>query len=411
MDKKLKFFYFFFFVGFLSFGQLVNDLTTDKNRFTIPFTLVNNLIIVPVVINETPLNMVLDTGSPYTLIVDYMGIDELVLSKGKKIVIGGLGHGYDIEAYDSRFNQLKIGKATKQDTHLIILLNSPMKLSQSLGMPVHGITGFDILKDFVVEINYRSKKIKFYKHNYFYQRKKRKIRRHQPTPLLFHERKPYIQASIKSGEHKADTANLLVDTGGWDAIWWFKNSNPKIPLPSLHYKDTLGYGINGPITGFLSKTDFIKIGNFKFERPTTSFPDSVSLASAVSFENRNGSIGGEIIKRFHVIFDYKNKLMYLKPNLNYNNEFHYNMSGLKLEKTFEFLPFLEIVAVRQNSPAFHSGFKKGDLITSINGEDLKEGDLGKINNLFKSNPGKKITASLLRNGQKLSKSFYLVDPF
>lgn len=211
--------------------------------------------------------------------------------------------------------------------------------------------------------------------------------------------------------HLAENASLLVDTGGWDAVWWFKSSDPFIPLPKLNYRDTLGFGINGPITGHRSKIDFIALDKYRFNRPTTSFPDSASIMYAISHKNRNGSIGGEILRRFHIIFDYQNHQLYLKPNLNFKEEFHYNMSGLKLEKPFIGLPFLEVVSVRSESPAYHSGVEVGDLITSVNGKDIREGDLGYINKLFSSKPGKKITVSLLRDGHKLSKAFYLVDPF
>lgn len=412
MGNRLKFFLLFTFLGVLAHSQVIADFQTKRNRFSIPFTLVNNLIIIKVELNQTThLNMVLDSGSPFTLIVDDLGIEEIILNQGKKVLIGGLGRGHELIAYDSRLNHLKLGKAIKENTHLIVILNSPLHLSQYLGMPVHGITGYDVFKDFVVEINYVTEKISFYKHDYFYNKRARKIRNHEAFPLTFHERKPYIHANVGSGEQKVDAAKLLVDTGGWDAVWWFENSRPKISIPKQHYIDTLGFGMNGAVIGSRSKIDYIALNQFKFHRPTASFPDSLSLTYAISHIHRNGSIGGEILKRFNVIFDYRNQKLFLKPNRYYNDEFHYNMSGLKLEKTFEILPFLEVKSVRKNSPAYHSDIKVGDLITTINGKDIQDGELGKINALFTSNPGKKITVSLLRDGHKLIKSFYLVDPF
>lgn len=412
IGNGLKFFYVFLFIGILNYSQITSDFQSKKNCFTVPFTEINNLIIFPVVLNEsTAMNMILDSGSPFTLILETAGLDELTIKKGKNISIGGLGHGYRIDAYDSRFNHLKVGKAIKEDTNLILIIDSPINLQKFLGTPVHGVVGYDVLKDFVVEINYTSRKLKFYKHNVFYDKKKRKISKHQAFPLTFHERKPYIKAKVGYKSYHVEEANLLVDTGGWDAVWWFEQSQPHIPLPAKNYQDTLGYGINGPITGHRSKTDYIELGEYRFNRPTTSFPDSASLAYAISHESRNGSIGGEILKRFNLIFDYKNQLLYLRPNLNFKNAFHYDMSGLKLEKPFVPLPFLEIVSIRPNSPAYHSGLKKGDLLVSINGNDIKQGELGMVNKLFSSKPGKKITVSLLRDGQKLSKSFYLTEPF
>lgn len=413
MDKKLKFFCVFILFGISVQTQEITELRTHKNQFTIPFILVNNLIIIQLEINQsTKLNMVLDSGSPYNLIVDDTGIfEQIILKEGKTIAIGGLGHGHQLIAYDSRFNHLKLGNAVKENTNLIVILNSPLHLSQYLGMPVHGITGYDIFKDFVVEINYITQKLTFYEHDHFYNKRSRKTRNHQAFPLIFHERKPYINANVSAEGQKVDSAKFLLDTGSWDAIWWFEKSNPKISIPKLHYLDTLGFGINGPIVGAKSKIDYIQLNNFKFTRPTTSFPDSASLANSIIHYDRNGSMGGEVLKRFNVILDYKNEKIYLRPNRNYNDEFHYDMSGLKLEKTYEMLPFLEVVSVRKNSPAYFSNIKVGDLLTGVNGSDIEDGELGKINRLLRSKPNKKITVSLIRNGYKLTKSFYLRDPF
>ena len=407
----LKFFLPLIFSGFaLLFAQHTTAFQTDKNKFSLRFQLVNNLIVIPVTLNEQhKMNLVLDTGSPYTILLDFQHLDSLIVKRGQQITIGGLGNGYSIQAYDSRFNTLQLANAVKNDLHLIVVLDTELQLSKYLGMPVHGITGFDIMKDFVVEINYRSQKITFYKHDYFDKIKRRKLIKFHTFPLEFYQKKPYVRSSITANNYHVDSANFLVDTGGWDAVWWFENSSPHLPVPAKHFQDTLGIGINGPITGFRSKTDEFIMDKFRFRKPTTSFPDSVSLANAVTFEGRNGSIGGEILHRFNVIFDYKNQEMMLRPNKDYHKEFHYNMSGMKFIKPYTLLPWLEVTHVRLGSPAYNAGIMQGDLITSVNGEHLEDGDLGRINKLIKSQPGKKITVSLLRNGNQLVKSFELKD--
>lgn len=411
VDKKWKFFCAFLLVQMWTLGQDSLHFHSKAQHFTLRFELINNLMVIPAKLNDsTHLNFVLDSGSPYTLITDFSLLKELTVKKGKVITLGGLGHGYEIQAYDSRFNKLKVGKAVKHNTHLILLIDSPLTLSKFLGYPVHGITGFDVFKDFVVEINYRKEKIHFYQHDYFYRKKKRKLKKFTKIPIEFHQRKPYLKADIYTEKDTAIHANMLIDSGGWDAVWWFEDSEPKLDLPQRNFQDTLGHGINGSITGYRSKSKRVLIQDFEFERPTTSFPDSLSLSRAISFPKRNGSIGGEILRRFHVIMDYKNQYIYLRPNANYNQAFHYDMSGIKLQKPFEDLPYLEVVAIRENSPADMAGIQLGDLITKVNGENIEDNYLSKMMDLFRSKPGKKITVTLMRNGYRLVKSFRLKDP-
>ena len=47
--------------------------------------------------------------------------------------------------------------------------------------------------------------------------------------------------------------------------------------------------------------------------------------------DRIGSVGGEILKRFTVVFDYQNEQMYLKKNKDFNAPFNYNKSGIKIQ--------------------------------------------------------------------------------
>ncbi len=57
-------------------------------------------------------------------------------------------------------------------------------------------------------------------------------------------------------------------------------------------------------------------------------PDEFSIQHVNLVENRKGSIGAEIMRRFSVVFDYQNQKLYLKKNRNFNDPFNFNMSGL-----------------------------------------------------------------------------------
>ena len=45
--------------------------------------------------------------------------------------------------------------------------------------------------------------------------------------------------------------------------------------------------------------------------------------------DRNGSVGGEVLKRFNMVFDYPNNKLHLK-NANFKNPFQYNLAGIEL---------------------------------------------------------------------------------
>src|SRR5690606_36529786 len=130
------------------------QVAKGKSSFSIRFKHVGSLAIIPLSINGSePLNFVLDTGSPYTIITNLDAINHFELKKGSRVTISGLGRDLTkIDAYLSKANSIKIGKAESQKTDIVLIFNDSFDLSTRFGLPIYGIIGYDILKDFVAEI-------------------------------------------------------------------------------------------------------------------------------------------------------------------------------------------------------------------------------------------------------------------
>lgn len=346
------------------------QMAEGKEKFTLNCQQVGNLVVVPVSINgSVPLNFVIDTGSPHTIITNTEAINHFQLKKGKPILISGLGQNTrKLEAYLSKSNQLRLGDADSEATDIVLLFEEEFNLSSRFGIPIYGIIGYDLLIDFVTEINYTQNKISFYNHDYFYRKKKRKIRKFDEIPLEIIKKKPYISANSDINGQKV-LLKLLIDSGSWDAIWLFEDEKENISIPPKHIDDYLGFGLNGEIHGKKSRINFLELGTTKLQLPTTSFPDSLSTTN-INRKERNGTVGGEILNRFTTIYDYRNRKLFLKPNPKYKNEFNYNMAGIELYQPFPELPYLEVVYVRENSPAAVAGIQKGDAIRYVNGRKI-----------------------------------------
>lgn len=408
----------------------------NAKKFSMNFQHVGNLVIIPVSINgSVPLNFVLDTGSPHTIITNVEAINYFKLNKGKPIQIAGLGNNSkSLEAYLSMNNTLQIGKSVSNSTEIVLLFEKDFNLSSRFGVPIFGIIGYDLLSEFVTEVNYSKKRISFYDHDYFYKRKNNWLRKFDEVPIDIKKKKPYI--TTHSNIDGNDVAlKLLIDSGSWDAIWLFEDMSQMVNIPSQHIVDYLGFGLNGEIHGKKSRIDFVQLGSIKLEQPTTSFPDTASTRKISRLE-RNGTIGGEILRRFTTVYDYKNQKLFVKKNKKINENFNYNMAGMELYQPYPELPYLEVMYIRENSPAALAGIKKGDAIQFINGKkvgifqshiidyryaasktDLIELDgknsetisLADMIELFKKHEGEKITVIYTRgnNGVKHETSFIL----
>ena len=120
-------------------------------------------------------------------------------------------------------------------------------------------------------------------------------------------------------------------------------------------------------------------------------------------------MGGEILSRFKVIFNFPQEKIYLKKNSDFKKQFYFSLSGLNVKAKGSNLDIFQIIDVRKNSVAESAGIIKGDQIVRINGYEASELHLNQINGLLNSRPGKKIRIEVKRNNENKTFEFILED--
>ncbi|MFY7669712.1 aspartyl protease family protein [Tenacibaculum sp. MEBiC06402] len=427
-----------------------NGYTQSKFQFygnedvkqKVKFTLINNLIIIPLKINGKELNFILDTGVNKTILFNLSQNDSLGLNNVEKIQLKGLGSGEAVDALLSKNNQFRIKNLVNQNEDLYVILRDNFNMSAKMGMTIHGIIGFDLLKSLIVKIDYSSKFLTFYNPKKY---RLKKCRRCEEFKLEFYRNKPYINtyAQLDTVGTKKIKTKLLIDSGGSDALWFFEGTHKDIKTPKKYFRDILGEGLSGTIYGNRSKIPGFELGRFEIENPTVSFLDTTSTANARQFRLRNGSIGGNILKRFKVWLDYGRRRVIFKKSGSLKKGFYYNMSGLSVvydgqelvrerqdnliadefnsgnkvsdSKTISFVtsyfyrfkPAYKIDNVLKGSPADLVGLEKDDVIKRINGNPAYTYTLTQINALFQEKPDKRISLEIERAGQKYKFRFRL----
>ncbi|MFC7773152.1 retropepsin-like aspartic protease [Flavobacterium sp. GCM10027622] len=423
-----------------SFSQEGFRFNSEKKKIIIPFKISNNLIIIPVNINGAELSFLLDTGVDNTILFSLEETDSITFNNVRKIKMRGLGNGEPIDALYSKTNTLKIKEFEDSNHDVFIILDQGINFSSQIGIPVHGIIGYEFFKNHLVEVNYKAKKITIYKESSGFSEKRKKA--YDVLPLDIEMKKPYLNAQVTLNGKEINT-RLLVDSGGSDAIWLFENKENNIVSPENYFDDFLGNGFSGEIFGKRSRVEKIKLGTSVIDNATISFPNQESIRHVNMGSGRNGSIGSEILKRYHVLFDYANGTIYLKKNLDFKEPFNYNMSGLEIghiglhwvkEQTvfranlvpanvinvdlrdaspisfkyqFSLKPKYEITKIRPNSPAEQAGFQKGDIIVNINGHYAYQYKLEEIVEILRSEEGKMIRLEVDRKGVIVKGKFQL----
>jgi hypothetical protein len=383
------------------------SLADGKSRVQIPIEVYNNLVVVPVVLNGAlPLKFILDTGVRTAILTQKAFTDILNLSYSRKYTISGPGGVKLVDAYITNNVSLELPGVSGRGHALLVLAEDYLELRNYLGTDVHGILGYELFSRFVVQIDYDKKILTLMLPKRFNPGKK-----YHAVPIRIEDTKPYVTTPVVLADGTRLTAKLLVDSGASHGLMLEPSSDNRIKVPPETVSSTIGRGLGGEITGKIGRIKSLTLGHYELERAIANFPDPNSYFDSMKMgmTPRNGAIGGEVLSRFTVIFDFPNEQMYLKKNSMFRKKFHYNLSGINVKAKGARLNVFEVMDVREKSVAYNAGVQPGDIIVSINGISVASLDLNLINGFFNYKPGKRINLVVERNGQRLRKEFRLED--
>ncbi|MEO0570445.1 MAG: aspartyl protease family protein [Bacteroidota bacterium] len=430
-----------------SFGVAQGFHISNKKKFEkVRFELINNLIVVPIELNGSKLKFILDSGVSSPILFNLTMKDSVQINQVSQIALRGLGEGQPIDALKSTQNTFKIGDAISYNQMLYVVLDKDLNFSTSLGITIHGIIGYDLFKDFVVEANYGKRYLKLYPpENFSYEKTKKKL---ETLPLAIIGKKAYIDGAVTKEDNTEIPVKLLVDTGSSDALWLFHDRAKGLEVPKQHYEDFLGEGLNGSVFGKRTKLKGMRISGFKFNEAKAAFPYKESFHAVKDLGNRNGSVGGEVLKRFNIVFDYPNNKISLVKNANFKDPFQYNLAGIDLQHNglryisesivnssnlvkagenkdgfgnvqillqnrtrLSLVPEIIVSGIRAGSPAAEAGLKEGDVILAVNGKRVHDYKLQEILQMLNEREGKRVRVLIERYDRDILYSFVLKDLF
>ena len=441
MKKIVLFFCLFGFAIPIFSQEGFEFVKTKKNSVKVPVKIINNLVFIPVEVNGVSLLFLLDSGVEETILFGFEDSKQINLRHIDRVNIRGLGGKEGVEGLKSSGNVLTIGGIQSKNHLLYLIIGLPFDLSSFVGITVNGIIGYTAFRNHLVEIDYHKKVVVFHKLDTGFEKKIEK--EYTKVPLFIERNKPYVNVLVKIDTEEV-WAKLLIDTGNSDAVWLFDRLSDKIDVPKKNFDDYLGQGLSGVIEGKRARITEFSIGNFKFDSPIVAFPDSISIRNISVKSNRLGSLGGEILKRFSVVFDYNKQQLFLKKNKLYKTSFYYNKSGIEIWRSgeqwvkkmviaqdnsivlaedrdnveknngnfkykLELKPVYEVGYIRENSNAAKSGLHTADILVAIDGKEVYNYSLQEINSLLWSEDEIWIELKIQRQGKLMTFKFQMMN--
>lgn len=243
-----------------------------------------------------------------------------------------------------------------------------MDIKKVFGKHADGIVGWDLFNHKVIKIDYLKSIISVVDSSDFIVDDS-----YIKIPLTF-SRYILVNSEVIFNELGAIKGHFVLDLGYQGSILLTSATTNKINIDSssdkrIQYISDWG-SLNGRAAGFVTKAKFVKFASLELVNPLVfcSKDRSGPLASGEYL----GLIGNRILEHFDVTIDFSHKVMYLKPNINYNVSMQFTKSGLELIDRTDVCEGWLVNRVYFETEAEKTGIKPGDTITAINNHDIKE---------------------------------------
>ena len=195
-------------------------------------------------------------------------------------------------------------------------------------------------------------------------------------------------------------ARLVVDTGSRAGLILnrpFDETNRIAESLPRALVATIGGGIGGESRGRVGRLKQLRVGGVSIDRPVVIC--STDRSGALSGRDFDGILGGPLLRKFKIIFDYAHRVMILEPNGHFAEPDEYDMSGLFLTAVGPDFRRFRVKSVMEGSPAAEADLRRDDLIVSVDGRPPARYTLETVRRLLRT-PGRKVRLELLRGDRR-----------
>ncbi len=271
----------------------------NKNVMTIPFKKVGKLIAVEVLVDNQKRMFLLDTGSPKVVInsryLPKSTEETLSSSKGVNGTISG--------ANITKIKKIDFSGITMENQKILTLDISHLEKSFNVDFKIHGLIGYELIKDYDLLFDHQNNTVTLIKPTYFKQYAKKHFAKKNISvvPFELQSHIPVFKAKINGKIY-----NFGLDSGAETNLMSEKLLNKLSKQLTDKEESTLG-GVGKTKTkvfkGILKKA---QIGNKDFKNMNTLFSSISHLNEGYKLKI-DGLMGYELLSKQKTLVSYKRK--------------------------------------------------------------------------------------------------------
>lgn len=334
------------------------------------FELLNHHIYVEAVINgKEGFRFLVDTGGANVLTPKAM--ERLGLEGQGTFEARGVGE----KSEEVGFTEVKrLGLGTVELRDQVFFVIDMGSLYDVEGVDFDGLVGFEVFKRFVVTIDYERGRLVLTRPEAFEYGGAGKV-----IPFTFDGHTPQVQGAIDGHE-----GLFTIDTGSRSSLTLHGPFAAESGLAEKHAaapRVLSGWGVGGGVRARVVRAGVLRLGKEEVRAPVMDISDQEKGAFADS--HVAGNVGGGVLKRFTVTFDYGEKRMILERNGLYALPDTYDRAGLWLNRDGDAFAVMDVTP---GGPAEGAGLRAGDRIVAIDGRPASELRLPSVRERLRSEP-------------------------
>lgn len=362
------------------------SMQRGKTATTVPFELSENHVYVDVMLNgKGPYHMIFDTGG--SNVVDTDVAKEIGATGAGSAQGQGVGAATETFGF-AKVATLQVGDALLKD-QMFATLPVRAGFGISAGRTADGIIGWEVLARYVTTFDYQNGRVVLAMPGKAGMPKGADV-----LPFVFHGTQPEVACTIDGIDSRC-----AIDTGARDTLTLlspYVAQHPRVEPSTVTANGVTGFGVGGAAMGKLGRLQTLTLGRLTLHDLIGDYSTSTRGAFAEPFLAAN--LGGNLLRRFNVTFDYGHQRMGLVPNAAFAQRDAYERSGLFVVNLGG---KMTVADSRPGTPAASAGITKGDVIVSINGTPTSGMMLAKLRDYFWQPPGTTLTLELAnKSGEK-----------
>lgn len=256
----------------------------------IPFTRAGSLVVIEATLNGSrPLRFVFDTGAARTLINAAVA-DELHLPQGESDTVGGAGAG---RVPGKKIAGVKTAIGAIEPQTYDFIATDLSGISSLIDAHVDGIIGYAVLRQFIVTIDYSASQLELR------AAEEGSNRGGDELPIRIENGWAFVRGTLCIDDAHTVTDEFLIDSGSEDEV-----DHPLAREATNARATQTGNGLGQPVAGFVATAKWLQLGRHRLSH--------IGLSSGGASERTSRLIGGGVLSRFTVTFDYPHSRMVLK---------------------------------------------------------------------------------------------------